>query len=156
MRDGRTAPADDATPRDLTGKQLTFQTGVVFDDKPWGTDFGGVHVDARPAYARGETVSVEFWTGHPKNDVRRGDTFLEVQRLDNGRWVGVADDGDWSTTYRWSRSGIANSLAKIAWAIPAGTPAGTYRIVHNGDYKDGWTGRVSAFTGTSRTFTVTG
>jgi neutral ceramidase len=154
MRSGKAAAADDATPRDLTGKQLNFQTGVVFDDKPWFKSFGTVNSDAKESYRKGETVSVEFWTGHPKNNLRRGGTFLEVQREVNGQWVTVADDGDWSTIYRWSRSGVANSLAKITWAIPADTPAGTYRIVHYGDAKNGWNGKISAFTGTSRTFAV--
>jgi neutral ceramidase len=154
MRAGRDAPADDGTPRDLTGKQLNFQTGVVFDDKPLFKSFGSVNVDAQATYQRGQAVAVEFWTGHPKNNLRRGGTFLEVQRQVGNGWEIVADDGDWSTTYRWARSGVANSLAKIAWTIPANATPGTYRIVHYGDYKNGWTGKVSPFTGTSRTFTV--
>jgi neutral ceramidase len=154
MRAGRDAPADDGTPRDLTGKQLNFQTGVVFDDKPLFKSFGSVNVDAQATYQRGQAVAVEFWTGHPKNNLRRGGTFLEVQRQVGNGWEIVADDGDWSTTYRWVRSGVANSLAKIAWTIPANATPGTYRIVHYGDYKNGWTGKVSPFTGTSRTFTV--
>jgi neutral ceramidase len=36
-----------------------------------------------------------------------------------------------------------------------GTPAGTYRIVHHGDAKN-LLGTITPFTGTSRTFTVTG
>jgi len=154
LRDGRPAAADDGVTRDLTGKQLNFQTGVVFDDKPIGKGFGSVNVDANAAYQRGQTVAVEFWTGHPKNNLRRGGTFLEVQRQEGGSWVTVADDGDWSTIYRWARSGIANSLAKITWTIPADAPAGSYRIVHYGDYKNGWTGKISPFTGSSRTFTI--
>jgi neutral ceramidase len=154
MREGRPAPADEEKPRDLTGKQLNFQTGVVFDDKPANKSFGSVNTDAKPSYRRGETAVVEFWTGHPKNNLRRGGTFLEVQRQVNDQWITVADDGDWSTIYRWSRSGFANSLATISWAIPADTPAGTYRIVHHGDSKDGWTGQIRPFTGTSRSFTV--
>jgi len=155
LRDGRPAPADDGAPRDLNGKQLNFQTGVVFDDKPLFKSFGDVNVDTNAAYQRGQTVIAEFWTGHPKNNLRRGGTFLEVQRRDGSTWVPVADDGDWSTTYRWSRSGIANSLAKISWTIPADAPPGEYRIVHYGDYKNGWTGKIHPFTGHSRTFTVT-
>lgn len=154
LRDGRPAPADDGAPRDLTGKQLNFQTGVVFDDAPIGKPFGSMNVDANPSYQRGQTVATEFWTGHPKNNLHRNGTFLEVQRQQGNSWVTVADDGDWNTTYRWVRNGIAFSLAKIAWTVPADTPAGTYRIVHHGDYKNGWTGRIHPFTGTSRTFTV--
>jgi hypothetical protein len=91
MRGGKPAPADDETPRDLTGKQLNFQTGVVFDDKPLFKSFGSVNTDAKPSYTKGETAVVEFWTSHPKNDLHRNGTFLEVQRQVNGQWVTVAD-----------------------------------------------------------------
>jgi neutral ceramidase len=45
------------------------------------------------------------------------------------------------------------STAQITWTVPADAAPGTYRIVHRGDAK-GLTGRITAFTGTSRTFTV--
>jgi neutral ceramidase len=154
LKAGRPGPADDGTPRDLTGKQLNFQTGVVFDDKPLFKDFGSTNVEPGASYQRGQTVAVEFWTGHPKNNLRRGGTFLEVQRQVGGGWEIVADDGDWETTYRWTRSGVANSLARITWAVPANATPGTYRIVHYGDYKNGWTGKIHPFTGATRTFTV--
>ncbi len=154
LRDGRPAPASDGMPRDLNGKQLNFQTGVVFDDAPIGKPFGSMNVDANASYQRGQTVTTEFWTGHPKNNLRRGGTFLEVQKQQGTSWVTVADDGDWSTMYRWARSGIANSTAKITWAIPSNAAPGNYRIVHYGDYKNGWTGKISPISGTSRTFAV--
>ena len=40
------------------------------------------------------------------------------------------------------------------WTIPAGTPAGEYRLVHYGDSKAPVTGRISAFSGASRSFIV--
>jgi neutral ceramidase len=45
------------------------------------------------------------------------------------------------------------STAQITWTIPAGTPAGTYRIVHHGDAKS-LLGAITSFTGMSQTFTV--
>ena len=77
-----------------------------------------------------------------------------MQRLVDGAWTRHADDGDWSTRYRWQREGVANSNATVTWTIPADTPTGTYRIVHHGDWKSGWTGAITPFTGTTRTFTV--
>jgi neutral ceramidase len=65
----------------------------------------------------------------------------------------VAVDSDWSTIYRWKRDYLAVSTAQITWQIPANTPAGAYRIVHHGDAKD-LLGRITAFTGASRSFTV--
>jgi len=140
-------------PRDLRNSQLNLQSGVVMDLPARGQRFGSVLQDAAARYAVGHTVRVRFQTGHPKNNLHRNGTFLEVQRLVNGQWQPVADDGDWSTRYRWVRLFAAESAADISWAIPPGTPAGHYRIVHMGDAKPLF-GRISAFTGTSRTFEV--
>lgn len=41
-------------------------------------------------------VAVRFSGIHPNSDLRRGDTYLAVERNDSGRWVRVHDDGDWS------------------------------------------------------------
>ncbi|CAL9475132.1 Neutral ceramidase [Actinosynnema sp. ALI-1.44] len=146
------------TPGPTPGKppftDLNLQTGVVFDDKaPWHT-FGQVLTEPAPTHTRGQTATAVFVTGHPKNNLRRNGTFLEVQRLVGGTWTRVADDGDWTTRYRWQRHGIANSEATITWTIPAGTPPGTYRLVHHGDWKSGWTGATTPFTGATRPFTV--
>ena len=46
------------------------------------------------------------------------------------------------------------SEVSITWDIESDAPAGTYRIVYYGDYKNGWTGAIVPFTGTSNTFTV--
>ncbi|WP_221090981.1 neutral/alkaline ceramidase [Deinococcus aquaedulcis] len=142
-------------PRDLRGEQLNFQTGVVQDGVPLGRRFGDVLRDASAAYRPGETVQVEFYTGHPKNNLRSEQTFLEVQRQTApGTWTTVADDGDWATTYRWERLVFDQSRAVIRWTIPAGTPGGTYRIVHHGDWKAPLVGWIRPFSGTSRAFQV--
>lgn len=154
MRSGREVPPR-PTPRDLRGELVNFQPGVVFDAAPPGRDFGDVLTEPARRYRRGEQAAAVFVTGHPKNDLRRGGTFAEVQREVDGRWQRVADDRHWSTKYHWARSGLATSTATITWDIPPNAPAGRYRIVHHGDWKDGRTGEVSAFTGTSRTFVVT-
>lgn len=146
------APGATPTKPPFTG--INLQTGVVFDDKaPWHS-FGQVLTEPAATYARGQTATAVFVTGHPKNNLRRNGTFLEVQRLVGGTWTRHADDGDWSTRYRWQREGVANSNATITWTIPADTPAGTYRLVHHGDWKSGWTGAITPFTGATRPFTV--
>ncbi len=66
----------------------------------------------------------------------------------------VADDRDWATKYRWARDGVAGSTATITWDIPPNTPIGRYRIVHHGDWKNGWNGSITAFTGATRAFLV--
>lgn len=152
MRAGR-ASANPLKPRDLNCCQLNFQTGVVMDLPSAGRNFGSVISDANTSYQTGDTVSVRFQTGHPKNNLRRNGTFLEVQQLTTTGWVAVADDGDWSTRYRWVRIFGAESSADISWTIPASTPAGTYRIVHWGDAKSLF-GTIKPLQGSSRSFQV--
>jgi neutral ceramidase len=157
LRDGTTV-APGPTPRDLRNEQTTLQTGVVFDDKLLWVDFGSVVTNARSSYLRGETVSVTFWGAHPKNNLRRQGSFLQVQRKSGTSWVTVAYDWDWETKYRWQRNNCAPTLAcshvTTEWKIPSDTPAGTYRIRHDGDWKSGWDGLIRPYTGYSREFTV--
>jgi neutral ceramidase len=146
------------TPRDLRNDQDTVQTGVVYDDKPLSKSFGSVVTDALASYTRGQTVTVKFWGGHPKNNLRRQGTFLSVQRKSGTSWVTVANDWDWETKYRWERYDCAPtygcSHVTTTWTIPTNATLGTYRIVHYGDWKSGWDGLIRPYTGTSREFTV--
>jgi len=148
--------AGSLTPRDLSGNQVSLQGGVILDNVPLGKNFGSVEKQPNASYARGQNVTVEFWTGHPKNDLHRNGTFLEVQQLVGTAWRTVATDGDWGTVYRWVRVDPAwgSSKAVISWNIPPDTAPGNYRIVHYGDYKNGWNGKISGFTGMSRIFQV--
>ena len=158
LREGRPVPPG-PTPRDLRRVQASLKPGVVFDDKLLWVDFGEVVTDARATQARGDTVSVTFWGGHPKNDLRLEGTYLRVQRLGpDGAWVDVADDSDWETRYRWRRENCVPTLAcshvTVEWDIPPDAPPGTYRLVHEGNWKSGWDGRVRPYSGASRPFTV--
>ncbi|MFC9690884.1 neutral/alkaline ceramidase [Kribbella sp. NPDC056951] len=154
MKAGTTVPPG-PTPRDLRGKLVNFQPGVVFDGPPPGKKFGDVLTAPKPTYQPGAQVAAGFVTGHPKNDLRRDDTFLEVQRSVNGVWVRHADDGDWATKFHWTRTFGAESRADITWDIPADTPAGKYRIVHHGAWKEFLTGKISTFSGATPPFLVT-
>ncbi|HSP77071.1 MAG TPA: neutral/alkaline non-lysosomal ceramidase N-terminal domain-containing protein, partial [Myxococcaceae bacterium] len=153
-----TSVAPGPTPRDLRNEQSTVQTGVVYDDKLLWVDFGSVVSDARASYTRGETVSVKFWGGHPKNNLRRQDSFLRVQRKSGTSWVTVAHDWDWETKYRWQRYDCfptyGCSHVTTEWRIPADATPGTYRLRHDGDWKSGWDGLIRPYSGTSREFTV--
>jgi neutral ceramidase len=153
MKAGKAVPHG-PVPRDLRGKLINFQPGVVFDSAPLLKNFGNVLTEAKSTYRRGEQVSVEFVTGHPKNDLRHDGTFLEIQRLDGDKWVRYADDGDWDTKYHWARTFVAESKAVVTWDIPANTPIGKYRVVHFGNWKNGLSGAITAFSGTSRAFVV--
>jgi len=158
LRDGAGVPPG-PTPRDLRGEQLSLQPGVVFDDKLLWVDFGDVVTDARAAYSRGDAVSVTFWGGHPKNDLRQEGTLLRVQRREsNGTWTDVATDADWETRYQWRRENCVPTLAcshvTVTWDIPADAAPGTYRLVHEGNWKSGWDGNIRPYAGASRAFTV--
>ncbi|WP_073560366.1 neutral/alkaline non-lysosomal ceramidase N-terminal domain-containing protein [Archangium sp. Cb G35] len=157
IRTGATV-APGPTPRDLRNNQSTLQTGVVYDDKLLTVSFGSVVTNALASYTRGQTVSVKFWGGHPKNNLRRQGSFLQVQRKSGTSWVTVANDWDWETKYRWKRYDCAPtygcSHVTTEWTIPADAVPGTYRIRHEGDWKSGWDGLIRAYSGTSREFTV--
>ncbi len=157
LRTGTTV-APGPTPRDLRNEQSTLQTGVVYDDKLLWVDFGSVVTDARASYSRGETVSAKFWGGHPKNNLRRQDSFLRVQRKSGSSWVTVAHDWDWETKYRWQRYDCfptyGCSHVTTEWKIPADATPGTYRLRHDGNWKSGWDGLIRSYSGTSREFTV--
>jgi neutral ceramidase len=153
LRDGQPTPSM-AQPLSLGDRQISVRPGIVLDSPPIGKAFGDVIAQPAASYRPGQTVRVDFVTGHPGNNLRDEGTFLEVQRLDAGQWHTVATDSDWSTIYRWKREYLAVSTAQITWQPPADTAAGTYRIVHHGDARSLF-GTITAFTGASRPFAVT-
>lgn len=141
-------------PVDLSGFQLSFQAGVVYDSTPSGKQFGDMQTNPKAMYHAGETVTAVFWGAHPKNNFRRQDSFLEVQQLKDGKWITLRRDRDWDTAYHWERNGLANSLVTIDWHMPNNVDKGQYRIVHHGDWKAFVSGRITPYTGYSTVFTV--
>ncbi|NLE80881.1 MAG: neutral/alkaline ceramidase [Rhodococcus sp.] len=135
-------------PVDRSRFQPSFNPDVDHDVPGSGRKFGDVLVQPAATAGIGTQVAVEFVTGHPKNDLHRRGTYLEVQRRQGNKWVRHADDGDWSTKFHWQRTDPNQSVARITWDVPEGTPAGTYRIQHFGDSKSRF-GKISPFTGTS-------
>ncbi|QUH03330.1 neutral/alkaline ceramidase [Saccharopolyspora erythraea] len=152
MRDGRRLPLGPVPP-DLSGSQLSLQPPIVVDVPQPMRAFGDVLTGPRDSYRAGERVSVVFAGAHPGNDLHRRGTYLEVQRHEDGRWRTVADDGDWSTRFHWERDGIAASKVTVTWDVPGDAAPGGYRVRYHGHARH-LTGAVSAFTGTTPTFTV--
>lgn len=142
-------------PPDLSKKQVSLQTGVWFDDKPWNQKFGDVKEQPEPSYHRGETVKVSFYGAHPNNDLRIEDTYLKVENSVAGQWKTVHSDRDFCTRFGWKREGIANSIITIEWQIPPTQDLGVYRISYYGKWKSVWPGRLKKFSGVSREFTIT-
>jgi neutral ceramidase len=153
LRDGQATPSA-VQPPALPQNRISVRPGVVLDTPPLGRSFGSVLAQPAASYPRGADVRVDFVTGHPNNNVRSEGTYIEVQRQVGSGWQTVATDSQWQTLYRWKREYLGVSTAQITWTVPATAAAGTYRIVHHGDARS-LTGSIKAFTGTSRTFTVT-
>ena len=146
MRDGRPVPPG-ARPA------AASRTSWWRRPQPDTGEFGSVVSQPRAQYQAGERVRAVFTSAHPGTDPRRGGTFLEVQRHDGTGWARIADDGDWTTTYRWRRDGRDGSLATVEWALPDDAAAGRYRIVHHGTARCD-DGAAVRFTGTTRDFRV--
>jgi len=142
------------TPPDYSKSQLTFQSSILFDDVPLTHKFGDVIQEPLQKYKARDRVSVKFWGGHPKNNLKQNDTYLLVERKNNDQWIKVADDGDWSTTYEWKRVGTSYSEIQISWKIPNNIEIGEYRIRHFGDYKYAWNGKIYPYEGISKSFYV--
>jgi neutral ceramidase len=117
--------------------------------------FGAVTVQPHQAYGPGGIICVEFASANPNHDLRRGGTYVEVQRraddADDG-WVRVADDGDWSTTIRWRRERAGGFIATITWDVP-NDASGAHRIVHHGTSR-ATDGTLTPFTGATGDFEV--
>ncbi|WP_224367929.1 neutral/alkaline ceramidase [Hyalangium versicolor] len=141
------------TPEDVTDQTVDLTPKVVLDDKPLDKNFGSVMAPPAASYARGSLVTVQFWGGHPNNDLQTQGSFLTVEKQVNGAWVAIAWDWDPETTYRWERNGISYSKITITWNTKNAS-AGTYRIRHKGHWKSGWTGAISPYEGVSEPFTV--
>ena len=153
MRDG-TAVSSEVTPPDRSNDSFAERPGVLYDDKPQNQQWGQVLQQPNAHYKTGDTVTVVFRGAHPKNNLRTEDSFLIVQRLQQGQWLDYKTDSDFDTTYSWQREQLAYSKISIDWRIGDETEPGTYRIVHNGDWKNGWDEGITPYSGTSKPFQV--
>lgn len=152
MRAG--TPLDPGTPeRDLTGQIPVSPLGNPVVDTPAPLrGFGDVLDPPAAEYRVGQRVTVRFCGTHPNSDLRRGDTYLAIERRDGGRWVRVHDDGDWSTMIVFEGL-LTVTNALITWDIPPGTPAGEYRVVYTASGR-GVDGRLFPVRGESPAFDV--
>lgn len=115
--------------------------------------FGTVVTEPSATYQPGQVVEAVFVSALPNNDLHRNGSYLEVVRHEEEQWVRIADDGDWSTTFRWQRQGRDGSHVTIRWTIPGDATPGRYRIVHSGTAREA-NGTLKAFTATTREFMV--
>ncbi|MGH3744718.1 MAG: neutral/alkaline non-lysosomal ceramidase N-terminal domain-containing protein [Mycobacteriales bacterium] len=104
---------------------------LVVDEALAGHELGGVVVAPDRSYPPGATVLIVLTGTSPNNDLHRGGTHWQVQRRQDGGWVRVADDGDWSTRLWWTRSETAGSRVTLTWETP-GDAQGRFRFVYHG------------------------
>lgn len=156
MTAGKATPAGPPPPNQLS-KQWSLVPPVVADGVPAGKAFGDVAEDVPPgSFAVGDTVVAVFHAGCPRNNIRAEGTFLAVERrADNGSWLQVHSDADWSTKFAWWRPHKLSELsyATMSWEVPPGTLPGTYRLRCFGDYKP-WFSSPKPYEGSSREFEV--
>ncbi len=142
-------------PEDLSADQISEIPKVVFDQVPVGKHFGGVLVDAAAHYAPGQIVKVTFRGADLRNNFETMHGFMQVEHeVSPGNWQVVLHDWDWDTLVHWQRLDVAQSKVLTEWHIAANTAPGNYVIRVYGDYKDGWDGKLYAYSGVSSEFTV--
>ncbi|MFF0341645.1 neutral/alkaline non-lysosomal ceramidase N-terminal domain-containing protein [Kribbella sp. NPDC004875] len=148
IRDGTPIRYGDAEP-DLSGRLRHARPRIPHDVAPAGLDFGDVVLEPRARYRPGDVVTAVFVAAYPNNDLHRNGTYLEVQQRVTDGWSTVADDGDWSTTFRWRRT-RSGQIAVVTWTVPQDA-AGEYRIRCYGKARRQvlW-----PYSGSSRVFTI--
>ena len=138
---------------DNRDNSLSFITGVVQDSTPSGHSFGSVRTQPEPSYSLGDTVKATFQGANPRNNLRLEQTFVAVERQDDGEWTRVRDDADWFLVYTWRRTNFiaGHSEVDVTWETGGNAEAGTYRFKYYGDSRN-LLGRITAFEGTSNSF----
>ncbi|MFW7380850.1 MAG: neutral/alkaline non-lysosomal ceramidase N-terminal domain-containing protein [Oligoflexus sp.] len=140
-------------PPSLEHQKFQLQAGVVFDSSPRGKSFGDVIEETLPMYQQGDLVEIAFWGAHPKNDLKRGSSYLTVEMETAAGWEPKYFDWDHDTRLIWQRDGLANSKVLIRWRIDQQNPEGRYRICHSGQSKS-LLGRFKSYHGCSEPFQV--
>ncbi|KAG8199020.1 hypothetical protein JTE90_001815 [Oedothorax gibbosus] len=148
---------DGPKPASLLDKEISLQPGVIFDTPYIGKSFGDVMKNVQGFYKPGDTVTVSFVSGHPRNNLMRECTFMTVERFNHstGNWSVIATDSDWETKFHWVRTNIVlgHSEATASWDIPENTQSGKYRIRHYG-YSKSIFQKITPYKGTSKTFVI--
>lgn len=152
MATGQSVPAGPPPP-DLSATQLELQTGVVADGVPVGSNFGDVVVQPASKVGVGARAFATFRSSHPKNDLRRNDSYFRIEQNVGGNWVTVAWDSMPETMLEWARGDLDQSYMTVVWDVPRSTAPGTYRIRHFGKAKSLF-GLMTPFVGTTRPFLV--
>jgi neutral ceramidase len=150
--------------------QMELQYGVDHDALFPNQTFGQVLAEPNPSYSLGQEVHFNYRSGHPKNDLRRNNTYFRVERdAGGGNWTLVAWDAMPQTRLYWIKDNGGNipsqplqicsdtdhcSQMEGVWSIPLDATPGTYRIRFVGSWMNGQTHQPVRYQGTTRTFIV--
>lgn len=141
--------------------QIELQTGVVGDGALPGEPIGTVLLQPPPVVTRGPNTQVQviYRSGHPKNDLRRNNTYFRIERSPGSEpWELVAWDAMPETKLFWGlatgNTCPACSSIGVVWSVPLDAKPGTYRIRFVGSWKNGTTGAVTRYVGATNTFVV--
>ncbi|HET8881989.1 MAG TPA: neutral/alkaline non-lysosomal ceramidase N-terminal domain-containing protein [Solimonas sp.] len=130
------------------------------------SNFGAVVTDANAQYTQGDLVDVSFVSGYPGNDLKTMSSYVHAERRNaNGGWDVVATDRDPQLRFVWNSSSnplstelnmVSASTAEVLWKIPLNTPAGTYRLRHDGVSRTSRGAPPTPYEAVSRTFEISG
>ncbi|KAI1388018.1 Neutral/alkaline nonlysosomal ceramidase [Hypoxylon trugodes] len=154
--DASGSPDAGPKPPDNRNSSLSFITGVVQDNPPSGKAFGDCTTQPESSYTRGAVINATFVGANPRNNLRLEGTFGAIEKQDGDTWTQVRDDSDWSLVYTWTRTNTALGYSEvtITWETESDAEPGTYRTRYYGDSKALIGGGITAFNGTSNTFTL--
>ncbi|KAH7040284.1 neutral/alkaline non-lysosomal ceramidase [Microdochium trichocladiopsis] len=155
--DATGAPSPGPEPQDNRNSSLSFITGVVYDSPGIGQSYGAVLSQPAVSYTRGAVVNATFVGANPRNNFRLEGTFTAVEkRQSDGTWSRVRDDTDYHLVYYWKRTNglLGTSTVTVSWETEADAAPGVYRLKYYGDAKAFLGGVITAFEGTSSTFTL--
>jgi neutral ceramidase len=120
-----------------------------------GKSFGDVLTQPQLSYARGSVINATFIGANPRNNLRLEGTYAAVEQLQNGQWVQVRNDWDWSLTLTWTRDNtiLGTSHIDLDWESETDANPGTYRFHYYGDSKN-MLGDIESFEGVSNSFSL--
>jgi len=122
---------------DWRGKSKSMPLAISSPSSlPKGKFFGEALPLQKTKYVKEELVKVQFWSSNPTSSYPNVNSFIEVRYLQNGQWITIANDADWSTKIHWSAE-EQGFIAEISWQIPDAPDSGQYKIIHSGRYTDG-------------------
>nr|XP_018916875.1 PREDICTED: neutral ceramidase [Bemisia tabaci] len=150
-------PERGPVPPEFLNKLIVLTPPVLYDAPPYDQDFGACLQHPPLNVTRGETVNTTFVSGHLRNNMMRGSSFLLVEHLpiNGNKWEVVATDANWETIITWKRQSLllGTSAVVIKWTVPEDAPFGKYRIKHQG-YSKPVIGALHQYQGLSRVFQV--